>query len=193
MHKIEVNLEQLKSLVKNLKTESSKTVAVGVRDMRSESGVSTQEYGKYLEFGWVQRVTPRQSGYLSHQGVHVPAGATLYNPPRPFFRYTIADEEKNWKDYFIKSLVHFSVGADASFYTKSLQMVGAIMVQDIQTTLENGGSRNNRFPPRSPMTMAIYRAISEGHSQDGTGTSSSSQAGISSGLLRDSISFEIQS
>ena len=44
MHSIKVNLEQLKSLVKNLKSESNKTVAVGVRDMRSESKSFRKEF-----------------------------------------------------------------------------------------------------------------------------------------------------
>ena len=88
--------QRLEGLAKQYGNRAAKVVEVGVTD------ASIAEYAQYVEFGWVQRVTPKQSLFLSGAiGRPVPMGdrgqpdfanaaikpgVALVNPPRPFLR-----------------------------------------------------------------------------------------------------------
>lgn len=190
---IHISLNQLKKLTQDLEKASTKVVTVGVRDLKNSSGTSTQEYANYLEFGWVQKVTGPQSRYLtSVSGKKIPPGATLMNPPRPFFRGTVDAEGDKWIKYLKNAVTHYSIENIVTAHQKALSLVGLIAQQDIQHTLANGGPNGSPFPQRAPLTMAIYEAKSRNHKKDGTpNTTSSTKAGHLTVTLINAIGFEI--
>lgn len=189
---ISIDLKNLKKLGKDLEQACRTVCTVGIKDMKGANGVSTQEYSTYLEYGWVQRVTPKQAGYLrGTSGVNVPVGAVLSNPPRPFFRGTRDAEGEKWIKVLKNAVAHYQAEDIFTAHEKALNFIGLLATQDIQQTLINGGTSKMKFAKRSPLTMTILSARANGHQSDGSGTTASAQAGNLSGMLVKSIGFEI--
>lgn len=190
---VSIDLKNLKKLGEDLEKACRTVCTVGIKDMKGANGVSTQEYSVYLEYGWVQRVTPKQAGYLRGvSGVNVPIGATLSNPPRPFFRGTKEAEGEKWLKVLKNAVAYYQTEDIFTAHQKALNMVGLLATQDIQQTLINGGTSKMKFAKRSPLTQAILAGRANGHQSDGSGTTASAQAGNLSGMLVKSVGFEIE-
>lgn len=190
---VSIDLKNLKKLASDLEQVCKTQCTVGIKDMKGADGVSTQEYSVYLEYGWVQKVTPKQAGYLRHaSGINVPVGATLSNPPRPFFRGTKDAEGEKWLKILKNAVAHYQIDDIFTAHEKALNLIGLLATQDIQETLVSGGTKKMKFAKRSPLTMAILKAKANGHQSDGTGTTASAQSGNLSGMLVKSIGFEIE-
>lgn len=145
------------------------------------------EYARYLEYGWVQQVTPKQSMWFKGKhNIGVQTGSALFNPPRPFLRQTFIDCSGKW----------FKIGANVFRMSKgdlekSLQMMGMLAVQDIQETIRNNGTATHKFPLRSPLTMAMLQADDEGKGDGTVSNSNRQEALMRTGMLLKNISFEI--
>ena len=168
---------------------------------------SIAEYAQYVEFGWVQRVTPKQSLFLSGAiGRPVPMGdrgqpdfanpaikpgVALVNPPRPFLRGTLVAEQEKWKAVLKKALAGMKDPSTA------LAVLGTVAAQDVQATIASGGTSKEKFPERAPLTMELYAAQSAGRKTGGKNHSSkassaTTQPMVLSGALLHSISFEVK-
>lgn len=144
-------------------------------------------YAQYLEYGWVQRVTPKQAGWFAGvHGVRLPVGTVLTNPPRPFLRDTARAEAKKWGKQFKEGFAQLGTAE------KVLPYIGALAQSDVIITLSKGGSSLGKFPDRSPLTLTLAQ---NNHNPKGsksynkTGTLFRKEAGISSGELLRAVSF----
>ena len=136
-------------LLENIKANASKKLLVGIRDPE----VAT--YGRYLEYGWVQRVTPKQNAWLNAQLGTNYKFSTLSNPPRPFMRATFAQKNREWAELFKAQLIQ------TQDVTKAFTTLGEIVKADIRETIKQGGCPAGSFPKRSPLTMAMFEALGE--------------------------------
>lgn len=153
-------------------------------------------YATYNEFGWVQRVTGRQAGYLNfHYGLDLKPGYTLQSPPRPFMRATAAAKQKKWTKTLKAGIQHYGL---TNIY-KALAATGRIAQIDIQQTIQNNGVVGGEaFPDRSPMTLEIY-AVKDALTASGRKRKIESDSGTGrdkalflSGTLLQSIGYEIK-
>lgn len=174
--------ERLKDkAIKDLKT--AKRVEVGIIDDQEVAA-----YATYQEYGWVQRVTKKQSYWFRGQGLGGMApltGSSLVLPPRPFLRSTLQAEGDKWSQVFANA-----VRASGSI-EYGLQMVGVTAVGDVKTTIATGGNRSETFAPRAPLTMALYSNASQGHATDGTGNLSVSKPLVRTGAMLNAIGFQL--
>lgn len=190
--KIDVDLKHLEKMVSDLQKAESHQATIGVEEAESPTGGLTTEYGKYLEFGWVQKASAAQATFLSAaSGLDIKPNAALSSPPRPFFRATLEEEGDNWKLYLKNAIKHYSIENIESAHLKALELVAEVAQQAIQHTLDNGGTKSHKFPKRSPLTMAIYKAKTVGHKTDGTGKLSTDTAGVLTETLLHSIVYQI--
>lgn len=195
---------QIEKVAKQYDQPNAREVEVGVTD------ASIAEYAQYVEFGWVQSVTPKQSLYLSNAiGQPVPfengqpvwkeaaikPGSALVNQPRPFLRGTLAAEQGKWRETLRKALHKFQDSAIA------LAVLGTVAAQDVQETITRGGTSKERFPERSSLTMALYEAAATGGKKKGKkarkgqsakSNTATTQPLIYSGALLHSIGFEVK-
>lgn len=112
------------------------------------------EYAAYNEFGWAQQVTGRQSSYLRHAfGVNVREGNTLMSPPRPFLRATASAKAEQWAKTFRDGMAH---GVPFRVALEAVARQAQVDIQ--QTIIHNGVDGGQKFPKRSPLTLAIYAA-----------------------------------
>lgn len=134
-----------------LKAQSEKKLLVGVMT----PDIAT--YAMYLEYGWVQQVTPAQNAYLNAQlgRAHQQQFTTLYMPPRPFMRSTYAEKKKEWIEKF-RSVLLNTLDVD-----QALGIMGQLAVDDIKETIIRAGTDKGAFPRRSPLTMALFEAQGE--------------------------------
>lgn len=178
---------------------------------RVEVGVTDPEiakYATYVEYGWAQRVTTKQSLYLSNAiGKPVPRGGdgkfafdkaaikpgtALVNPPRPFLRGTLAAEGGKWLKVLKASLKR----GDAPM--KALAVVGTIAQQDITETIARGGTSKEKFPERSELTMALLdqaqkgRKRPSGKNASGASASNRTQPLVLTGKLLNAIKFDVK-
>lgn len=166
--------------------QARREILVGVLD------ASVAEYATYVEYGWVQRATKKQETFFEKvHGLKVKAGSTLVNPPRPFLRGTMAAESKKWLN------VAGKVFAATHDVEKACEAVGMVAVEDVRETIRTGGTREQKFAQRSPLTMAIYESLSKGHEASGRNVNSTSNIGTTkplqlSGKLHTSIAYEIK-
>ena len=105
------NAETIKKLATLAKpAEKGTAFKVGIID---DPEVAT--YAAYNEFGWVQRVTPKQSVYLSGRlnysvkkngfaNAPIKPGMTLSSPPRPFLRGTADAKKEDWRDLIAQGI-----------------------------------------------------------------------------------------
>lgn len=159
-------------------------VLVGITD----SQVAT--YASYQEFGWVQRVTPKQRGWLGYHAGWDKApkvGASLVLKPRPFMHSTFLAKNKRWMQ-IAKNTPRVMGIYDTE---KLLALVGAEAVSDIQATIKAGGNEVMTFEERHPLTMAIYAQRAQGHRTDGAGGISVKKPLTLSGRMTGSVHFEI--
>lgn len=183
--------DAVKKLQKRMPSKA-RFVDVGVFDAEVASYAAIHEYGS------VQTVTPKQSLYLKAQlglnpqfgGAGPNPGATLVTPARPVFGATFRAKNKDWTDKVQRVLKYF--GTDEAAVDKSLRMVGQIAAEDLKETITNGGTKEERFAPRSEMTKAIYANQSKGKKKDGTGNVNSETPLRLSGQYLNSISFEMR-
>lgn len=168
-------------------------------ELRAKIGIWGDEklasIASYNEYGWVQDVTPEQSYFLNKSfGVYVKPGNTLSSPPRPFFRATVRSSGKKWQEIISKALKRY--GIDKA--EKALDMAARVAQTDIQETINNNGTKEERFPDRSPLTLAIYASqdsvTAKGNKRKISSTSGSarSQALVKTGKMLNSIQYEIE-
>lgn len=163
------------------------TVHIGVLDS------NVAGYATAVEYGWAKRVTPKMSKWFTRQGVPVRVGTALVNPPRPFLRGTMAAEAEKWKRVAANDLK--LTGGDLRH---AAGMVGTVAVDDVRETIRKGSTRLQRFPRRSPLTMALYDAMLRGKKKP-SGKNVNDRANIRttkplefSGALSHSIAFEVK-
>lgn len=173
--------ERIKKLAKKYESDKVQYVKVGISDPE----VAT--YASYIEYGWVQRVTPKQAKYLQYAGAgDIKAGATLINPPRPIFGATFSAEKNKWAKLVAKSLPKTDV-------LTTLKRLGLQAQNDLVMTIANGGTSKEQFAPRADMTMALYKKAAEGHRTNGTkGNFKERKPLVYSGALLNSIGYEIE-
>lgn len=186
--KVKGDLSKLKALASKIPTAAR--VKIGIID---NPEVAT--YAAYNEYGWVQRVTPRQSGFLRNNfKVDVMPGMTLMSPPRPFLRATAKAKSEEWTKTFAEGVQ--ALGIERA--NKVLELVGRQAQVDVQETIKNNGTGGERFPERSDLTMAIYAEkdakTEKGRKRKISGTSGSgrTQALVRSGVLLGSIGYEVE-
>lgn len=144
-------------------------------------------YAAYVEYGWVQTVTARQTAYFTALGVApVKTGTKLVNPPRPFFRQTIADNADKWatvaRNAVRRQLPHYD-------QRNVLEIVGIVMADDIRAMIASGEG----MARRSPLTLAIYAALAErgGHSTGGLNNTTTDKPLVNTGTMLGSITYQI--
>lgn len=183
---------KLKSILAMLKAEGNQHVEVGIFEgAKTADGKPMAEIATYLEYGWVQRITKAQAGYFgATYGIHLKPGNTLYLPPRPMFRGTYAAEAQKWAKIGSKAVLYYNS------VTKALETVGMMAKNDIQQTIVSGGTSSERFPRRSPLTMALLGQNMKGHKANGKnlvggGASATDKPLVLTGRLLNSIDFRI--
>ena len=157
--------------------------------------VNLPSVGFYLERGWAQVVTPDQSGFLRGQyGLPIMPGMTLVNPPRPFLGGTLKAEGMEWTKIFAATIKARGI----EHLEDALSAVGQQAVADVKDTINNNGTREEKFPNRSPVTMEIYRQqdvyteSGRKRHRDGTGGLDREQALFKSGAMLGAINFWIR-
>lgn len=179
--KMSLSGDELKRRIKNKVEEKTKAprLMVGVNNAE----VAT--YAQYLEYGWVQRVTPKQAGFFRGvHGVSLKVGSVLTNPPRPFLRDTARAEGENWGKLFKQGFIDLGSAENA------IRFLGLHAPRDVVETLAKAGTSLGAFPLRSPLTllMAKNNHNPKGRNRkDSTGTLERAEAGMSTGRLERSI------
>lgn len=148
----------------------------------------------YNEYGWTQQVTQKQVGYMRlNYGVNLRAGSTLSSPPRPFLRGTAKANIVEWKDE-IKNGIKALGLKRMPFVMKA---VARLAQTDVQNTIRNNATRDEQFPDRSAMTLAIY-AVQDALTSKGSrrkiqknSGSARKKALVHSGELLHSIGYEV--
>lgn len=195
------NAETIKKLATLAKpAEKGTAFKVGIID---DPEVAT--YAAYNEFGWVQRVTPKQSVYLSGRlnysvkkngfaNAPIKPGMTLSSPPRPFLRGTADAKKEEWSDLIAQGIKTIGVQQ----LPKIIELVARQAQVDVQETIKNNGTDKQKFPDRSPLTKELYEGkfstTSSGRkrkieSDSGAGRD---KALLLSGTLLQSIGYEIK-
>ena len=169
-------------------------VEVGVAD------ASIAPYATYVEYGWVQRVTGKQSLFLSNaigkpvprredgkpnfQAAAIKPGVALVNPPRPFLRGTMAAEAPKWRETAKKAL----------HKEKALAILGRQAADDVRMTITSGGTSKEKFPERASLTLELYRqkAESKGRKSKGGGNLMTAKPLVLTGKLLNSIGYEVK-
>ena len=131
----------LKELAQVQKLEAKVGVDAGAIE---HNGTPTSEIALYLEYGWVQRVTAKQTGFFWGHGLNV--RNTLNMPPRPTFAYTA--KRNHDKCEFVLSPLATAL--------KALNTVCLVAQSDVQETITTNG--HGTFAPRAPLTIAMYSA-----------------------------------
>ncbi len=164
--------------------QSATRVKVGIID-----DPQIAEYATYQEYGWVQRVTPKQHGWFSHRVSDPPSiGAALVMPARPFLRASVNAYAQKWANVFARAMQMTDGNAAAS-----LQMVGQEAVTDVKQTIANGGTPSDRFAPRAPLTMELNSLEAAGHKTDGTGGVSGPKPLFKSGAMLNAVGYALES
>lgn len=185
-HKMTVAIEKLKKkLTSQLK--DGQHVNVGVNN---NSEIAT--YATYLEYGWIQTVTPRQEAFFRATigPYNVPsAGSTLVMPARPTFHSTVMLCAKQWVS-LASYVIHNTKGPYKS--STVLATVGSVAMSDIKRTIAYGGNPTETFAPRSPLTMRMleYKAKSTGHKAGGN--TATTKPLVLTGHFLNSITYQIE-
>lgn len=174
-----------------------------------EVGVTDPEIAKYatfVEFGWVQRVTGKQSIFLSNaigkpvprreggkpnfQAAAIKPGMALVNPPRPFLRGTMAAEAPKWRETAKKAL------QKTRDKEKALAILGRQAADDVRMTITSGGTSKEKFPERSSLTLELYRQRAEAKGRKGKskggGNFMTAKPLVLTGKLLNSIGYEVK-
>lgn len=175
-----------------------KKSAVLNKNTHAEIGIMMPDIatiGMYLEYGWVQAVTPKQNNFLrARLGRWGANFKTLSLPPRPFMRATFAEKNKEWKKIFESQ---FKKTHDVKFALEAMCITAS---SDISTTIRNNGTASNPFPKRSPLTMAMLDAMGEAEKakrqqkgQAAVSNTTTDKALMRSVNLEKSITYKIHS
>ena len=175
--------EPLKKLDK-LKGIGKKKVVVGIFDRE------IAQYAVYVEYGWVQRTTVKLAAFLNwalggYAKAGIKPGIALVNPPRPFLGGTFLAEHDNWKKILQNALKR---DLDPE---KALTLVGQKAAEDVRQTIIKGGTSDEEFPRRSPLTLALLQAQSAGHKVSTLSATATDKPLQLSGALLNSITFEV--
>lgn len=180
---VKTRSEPLKKLDK-LKGFGKKKVVVGIFNRE------IAQYAVYVEYGWVQRTTVKQAAFLNwvlgrnfENGIK--PGIALVNPPRPFLGGTFLAEHDNWKKILKNDLKR---NRDPE---KALTLVGQKAAEDVRQTIIKGGTSDEKFPSRSPLTLALLQAQSAGHRVSKPSATATDKPLQLSGALLNSIAFEV--
>ena len=142
----------LKELAQVQKLEAKVGVDAGAVE---HNGTPTSEVALYLEYGWVQRVTAKQTGFFWSHGLNV--RNTLNMPPRPTFAYTAKRNHEKWEKLGAKVLGSSEfVLKPLATAIRALNTVCLVAQSDVQETITTNG--HGSFAPRSPLTIAMYSA-----------------------------------
>lgn len=195
------NAETLKKLASLSKpAEKGTAFKVGIID---DPEVAT--YAAYNEFGWVQRVTPKQAVYLSGRlnfsvkqngfaKAPIKPGMTLSSPPRPFLRGTADAKKEEWRDLIAQGIKTIGVQQ----LPKIIELVARQAQADVQETIKNNGTEKQKFPDRSSLTKKLYEGgfatTSSGRSRkiESDSGAGRDKALFLSGTLLQSIGYEIK-
>lgn len=159
--------------VKKTIYDAIKSAAMKMRGLKNcyveaGPGIYDEEAGRiagYLEYGWVQYVTEKQSWWiLYNSGVFMPVGSKLQLTGRHYVQKSAAQYRAKWTKFIETDL------ASGNFDTlTSLNRLGLMMSDDIKKTYD----AVVRSQPRRPLTqkiMAYANAETGGGSKsDGTG------------------------
>lgn len=199
---IKCNIKTLKifdEIKKEAKRSTGRFVDVGINsrdgakqyDPQGGAGAkaSVAQVGMYQEFGWVQTTTAKQSRFFGLEwGLKLRKGTSLMMPPRPFLRGTLEAEKDKWVEVIGAAIKRHGLQDLKS----ALVEVGQIAQFDIQSTIADGKTSKEEFPRRSKLTMAIYAAQAEDHKTDGTGGISGDKPLFKTGVLMNSISYNLR-
>lgn len=174
-------------LRKALEDTAKLKVEVGIKDPE------VAEYATYVEYGWVQTITPKQSRYFGAKyGIGLKPGNTLFNPPRPFMRGTLAAKHEEWK----QSLGMYARQAGIERLPKALALVGELMANDIKMTIRNGGVEGGEsFPRRSALTQALLAAQTaktasgKRRKTDSTGNAMGDKPMMNTGMMLSKVGY----
>lgn len=146
-------------------------------------------YASYVEYGWVQRVTDKQAYWFAMQGLKNPpqVGSSLVNPPRPFFRSTLANKSNEWEAVFTAGVQRYGVLNLAPV----LNLVGMQASSDIKETIISGRVGSESFEERSELTMQLYASEGAGHKQDGSGNISVTKPLVKTGAMLNAIGYQL--
>ena len=174
---------KIPQIIEKLKQSQNMNVKVGILD-----DPKTAKYASCVEYGWTQRVTPKQSyAFRAWWGINLRVGTVISNPPRPFLRGTLYANEFNWALIGVNSLIRSDWNME-----RALAMVGQVAGQDVQTTISGGGidAQGMSFPIRSEFTMHVYNLRGEGHI-NGTGNINTVKPMVLTGNMLGSITYRI--
>lgn len=142
----------LKELAQVQKLEAKVGVDAGAVE---HNGTPTSEIALYLEYGWVQRVTAKQTGFFWGHGLNV--RNTLNMPARPTFGYTAKRNHDKWEKLGAKVLGSSEfVLKPLATAIRALNTVCLVAQSDVQETITTNG--HSSFAPRAPLTIAMYSA-----------------------------------
>lgn len=189
---IKLDIKHLEKYISDMNKIKKLHVEIGIDAGASyPSGIPVSEVATYLEYGWVQSVSDRQSGWFTAHGFgNIRPGATLNMPPRPIFEYTSTTYSKEW----VKLGSDYLKGIGIEPYKKimqALEAVGLAAQQDLVNTINTNG--DGSFAPRSAVTMALYSmaAAEGGHRIRGENQTTTDKALYKSGILAGSIIYNI--
>lgn len=200
MAKVDIRLDNLKRIHKELEKAKDLAVKVGVAENAVYAGkksadgspLKVSEVATYLEFGWSQNVTLKQSRYFHiNYDMGLKKGTTLINPPRPIFRATASANESKWQKIG-KNLCKDITDAPYEKIEQALRVIGQIAVQDVMETIRNGGTSQEKFAKRSGFTQELYKKQLQGHKTNGTPNNMETDRPLTKqGWLMQSIKFDL--
>ena len=185
----------LKELAQVQKLEAKVGVDAGAVE---HNGTPTSEIALYLEYGWVQRVTAKQTGFFWGHGLNV--HNTLNLPPRPTFAYTAKRNHDKWEKLGAKVLGSSEfVLKPLATAIRALNTVCLVAQSDVQETITTNG--HGSFAPRAPLTIAMYSGgywssasgeVRNKRNVSAKNTSMSARALVYKGDFLRSITYEIK-
>ena len=196
---VEMDTSNTDRLSKELAQVQKLEAKVGVDAGAVEhNGTPTSEVALYLEYGWVQRVTAKQTGFFWGHGLNV--RDTLNMPPRPTFGYTAKRNHEKWEKLGAKVLgsSEFVLNPLATAI-RALNTVCLVAQGDVQETITTNG--HGTFAPRAPLTIAMYSVPYWSRTSGGVGnkrnasaknTSMNIKALVYKGDFLRSITYEIK-
>lgn len=193
---VELDLKHLESILSQVNRAQNMSVKVGVlAGATYPNGTPVSQVAKYLEYGWTQSVSKKQSGWFMSQGIYnIKEGTTLSSPARPFFSMTANANRERWQKLGAFALRGLTKDNVLNKITQALQLLGATAQQDIQDAVMNGGVGGTQFARRSPLTLLLYGKLLEGrkHRTDGTPNQIGTDKPLyKTGHLASSIAYEL--
>lgn len=186
----------LKAFGEKLREKPKVTAVVGVVNTGSGNPSLTQIM-EWLNFGWVQAVTPKQSAYfhLNH-GINLKVGNSLVLPPRPFFTGVFYEKREALLEHLKTYLKQGISPRDA------VLRVAREMQDAAQAAIAQGHTETMDFARLAPMTMELkaQKAATDldkkgrKKRRDSTGFALSDRPFASDGArqMRDAIKYELK-